>query len=86
MECFHKASLIHDDIEDRDAMRYGGAESSFTSYRAGHGYLNVVLGCAFALSFLFNVRPQTPRTALDPVRDNLRLAKSVGANIEQPVS
>src|SRR5207244_1168243 len=23
VECFHKASLIHDDIEDGDAMRYG---------------------------------------------------------------
>jgi geranylgeranyl pyrophosphate synthase len=23
VECFHKASLIHDDIEDQDAMRYG---------------------------------------------------------------
>ncbi len=23
VECFHKASLIHDDIEDRDATRYG---------------------------------------------------------------
>ncbi len=25
VECFHKASLIHDDIEDRDAERYGTA-------------------------------------------------------------
>ena len=23
IECFHKASLIHDDIEDNDATRYG---------------------------------------------------------------
>jgi geranylgeranyl pyrophosphate synthase len=23
VECFHKASLVHDDIEDNDAMRYG---------------------------------------------------------------
>src|SRR5262249_45912795 len=23
VECFHKASLIHDDIEDNDALRYG---------------------------------------------------------------
>ena len=23
IECFHKASLIHDDIEDNDAARYG---------------------------------------------------------------
>ena len=23
VECFHKASLIHDDIEDNDAIRYG---------------------------------------------------------------
>jgi geranylgeranyl diphosphate synthase type II len=23
VECFHKASLIHDDIEDGDATRYG---------------------------------------------------------------
>jgi geranylgeranyl pyrophosphate synthase len=25
VECFHKASLIHDDIEDGDALRYGAA-------------------------------------------------------------
>jgi geranylgeranyl pyrophosphate synthase len=25
VECFHKASLIHDDIEDEDAQRYGAA-------------------------------------------------------------
>jgi len=25
VECFHKASLIHDDIEDEDALRYGEA-------------------------------------------------------------
>jgi geranylgeranyl pyrophosphate synthase len=25
VECFHKASLIHDDIEDGDALRYGSA-------------------------------------------------------------
>jgi geranylgeranyl pyrophosphate synthase len=25
VECFHKASLVHDDIEDNDAMRYGEA-------------------------------------------------------------
>jgi geranylgeranyl pyrophosphate synthase len=25
VECFHKASLVHDDIEDGDAMRYGQA-------------------------------------------------------------
>jgi len=24
VECFHKASLVHDDIEDDDAVRYGG--------------------------------------------------------------
>jgi geranylgeranyl pyrophosphate synthase len=24
VECFHKASLVHDDIEDDDALRYGG--------------------------------------------------------------
>ena len=23
VECFHKASLVHDDIEDNDAERYG---------------------------------------------------------------
>ena len=25
VECFHKASLVHDDIEDNDAQRYGEA-------------------------------------------------------------
>lgn len=35
------------------------------------------------MSLLFNLHPQKPKTALDPVRANLRLAKSIGANIEQ---
>jgi len=30
VECFHKASLIHDDIEDDDAERYGEARSMWT--------------------------------------------------------
>ncbi len=32
VECFHKASLIHDDIEDGDEIRYGAA-----SVHAEHG-------------------------------------------------
>lgn len=32
VECFHKASLVHDDIEDGDTMRYGRA-----SVHAEHG-------------------------------------------------
>ncbi len=32
VECFHKASLIHDDIEDEDATRYGEP-----TLHAGHG-------------------------------------------------
>jgi geranylgeranyl pyrophosphate synthase len=32
VECFHKASLVHDDIEDDDATRYGG-----DTLHAGHG-------------------------------------------------
>lgn len=32
VECFHKASLIHDDIEDEDAERYGAP-----SFHAEHG-------------------------------------------------
>lgn len=37
------------------------------------------------MSLLFNLRPQKPKTPLDPVRSNLRLAKSIGANIEKAV-
>jgi len=35
-----------------------------------------------AMSFLFNVHPQRPKDISDPVRLNLRLAKSIGANID----
>jgi heptosyltransferase II len=35
-----------------------------------------------AMSFLFNLHPQRPKDISDPVRLNLRLAKSIGANIE----
>jgi hypothetical protein len=37
------------------------------------------------MSFLLNLHPQKPKSGVDPVRANLRLAKSVGANIDQPV-
>jgi lauroyl/myristoyl acyltransferase len=37
------------------------------------------------MSFLFNLHPQQPKSGVDPVRANLRLAKSVVANIDQPV-
>ena len=35
-----------------------------------------------AMSFLFNLHPQRPKDISDPIRLNLRLAKSIGANIE----
>jgi heptosyltransferase-2 len=33
------------------------------------------------MSFLFNLHPQKPKNISDPIRINLRLAKSIGANI-----
>jgi len=38
VECFHKASLIHDDVEDRDATRYGQPT------------INALYGDAFAIN------------------------------------
>jgi heptosyltransferase II len=35
-----------------------------------------------AMSFLFNLHPQRPKDISDPTRLNLRLAKSIGANID----
>ena len=35
-------------------------------------------------SWLFNLHPQQPKSPLNPIRANLRIAKSVGANIDQP--
>lgn len=35
------------------------------------------------MSFLFNLHPPHPKNVSDPARANLRLAKSIGANIEQ---
>jgi heptosyltransferase II len=34
------------------------------------------------MSFLFNLHPQRPKDISDPIRLNLRLAKSIGANID----
>jgi len=55
VECFHKASLIHDDIEDNDATRYGSATLHEThgvgvalnvgDYLLGEGY-RLIAECA----------------------------------------
>lgn len=55
IECFHKASLIHDDIEDNDATRYGSATLHEThgvgvalnvgDYLLGEGY-RLIAECA----------------------------------------
>jgi hypothetical protein len=34
------------------------------------------------MSVLFNLHPQRPKDISDPIRLNLRLAKSIGANID----
>ena len=35
VECFHKASLVHDDIEDADDQRYGRDDASRRTWRSG---------------------------------------------------
>ncbi len=64
VECFHKASLIHDDIEDNDDVRYGRE-----TLHAGHGIpvaLNVgdlLIGWGYQLLSELNV-PGDLQTAL----------------------
>ena len=46
VECFHKASLVHDDIEDGDATRYG-EETLHQRQRFGERHLCCRRSCYY---------------------------------------
>jgi len=86
MECssesvFSLASKIrHIDKFDAAIFFSPGWKSALAVWLAGIP-IRVARRCG-AMSFLFNLYPQRPKDISDPVRLNLRLAKSIGANIE----
>ena len=57
-----------------------GWKTALAVWRAGIP-VRVARRCG-AMSFLFNLHPQKPKDISDPIRLNLRLAKSIGANID----
>jgi heptosyltransferase II len=78
---FSLASKIrHIDKFDAAIFFSPGWKSALAVWVAGIP-IRVARRCG-AMSFLFNLYPQRPKDISDPVRLNLRLAKSIGANIE----
>jgi len=78
---FSLASKIrHIDKFDAAIFFSPGWKSALAVWLAGIP-IRVARRCG-AMSFLFNLYPQRPKDISDPVRLNLRLAKSIGANIE----
>lgn len=84
IEIFHKASLVHDDIEDGDAMRYGRAtlhvERGLPSALNAGDYL---LGAGYRLvSLLPGVAPQPLADLVGILADaHVRLARGQGAEL-----
>ncbi len=84
IEIFHKASLVHDDIEDGDAMRYGRAtlhvERGLPSALNAGDYL---LGAGYRLvSLLPGVAPQSLADLVGILADaHVRLARGQGAEL-----
>jgi geranylgeranyl pyrophosphate synthase len=83
VECFHKASLVHDDIEDNDAQRYGEA-----TLHAEHGVpvaLNVgdhLIGEGYRLLADSNLRPDYRSTMLKIAAEGQReLCRGQGAEL-----
>jgi geranylgeranyl diphosphate synthase, type II len=83
VECFHKASLIHDDIEDNDAQRYGKA-----TLHAAHGIpvaLNVgdlLIGEGYRLLADSDVDPKLQVEMLKVAAEGQReLCKGQGAEL-----
>ena len=84
IEIFHKASLVHDDIEDDDAMRYGRAtlhvERGVPSALNAGDYL---LGAGYQIvTALPGLRPQMLADLVGILADaHVRLAKGQGAEL-----
>jgi geranylgeranyl pyrophosphate synthase len=84
IEIFHKASLVHDDIEDDDTMRYGRptlhVERGLPSALNAGDYL---LGTGYRLvSLLPGVEPRTTADLVGILADaHVRLARGQGAEL-----
>ena len=84
IEIFHKASLVHDDIEDDDAMRYG--RPTLHLERGLPAALNAgdyLLGAGYRLvSLLPGVEPRTTADLVGILADaHVRLAQGQGAEL-----
>ena len=83
VECFHKASLIHDDIEDNDALRYG-EKTLHEEYGVGVA-LNVgdlLIGEGYRLLAACNVSPEQRVRMLQVAADGQRqLCRGQGAEL-----
>ena len=78
---FALASEIRRTAEFDAAIFFSPAwKTAFAVWRAGVP-IRVARRCGL-MSFLFNLHPQQPKNISDPIRINLRLAKSIGANID----
>ena len=77
---FDLASKIRRTAEFDAAIFFSPAwKTALAVWRAGVP-IRVARRCGL-MSFLFNLHPQQPKNISDPIRINLRLAKSIGANI-----
>ena len=84
IEIFHKASLVHDDIEDDDAMRYGRA-----TLHVERGLPSALNAGDYLLGAGYRIITALPGVATGPLRDavailadaHVRLAKGQGAEL-----
>jgi len=84
IEIFHKASLVHDDIEDDDLMRYGRP-----TLHVDHGVPAAINAGDYLLGLGYRVVSALPAVDPDTVRDlvcilsdaHLRLARGQGAEL-----
>jgi geranylgeranyl diphosphate synthase type II len=82
VECFHKASLIHDDIEDNDSLRYG-KETVHTRYGipVAINLGDLLIGEGYRLIAECNLAPEVIRDCLRVVSQGHK-ALSVGQGTE----
>jgi len=84
IEIFHKASLVHDDIEDDDAMRYGRA-----TLHVERGLPSALNAGDYLLGAGYRIVTGLPGVAAEPLRDavailadaHVRLAQGQGAEL-----
>jgi geranylgeranyl pyrophosphate synthase len=84
IEIFHKASLVHDDIEDDDAMRYGRP-----TLHVERGVASALNAGDYLLGAGYRIVTALPGLTAEPLRDavailadaHVRLAKGQGAEL-----